>query len=51
MTRERPNRLGVTCPTCYAGPGRPCRTDRGRERAPHENRTHAAHQTRTEETA
>ncbi|WP_225811284.1 zinc finger domain-containing protein [Streptomyces spinosus] len=48
---RRPGPLGVTCPTCHAGVGRPCRTGNGRERAPHENRETAALQHRTEETA
>jgi hypothetical protein len=51
-TVRRPGPLGITCPTCSAPIGRPCRTDRGRERAPHEARGHtAALQPRTEETA
>ncbi|MET9012285.1 hypothetical protein ABZX74_15405 [Streptomyces olivaceoviridis] len=48
---RRPGPLGVTCPTCSAPIGRPCRTGNGRERAPHENRETAALQHRTEETA
>lgn len=48
---RRPGPLGITCPDCRAPIGRPCRTNAGRERAPHENREHAALQPRTEETA
>jgi hypothetical protein len=35
---RRPGPLGVECPDCRSAIGRPCRTDRGRERAPHEGR-------------
>jgi hypothetical protein len=39
---RRPGPFGVECPSCRAAIGRPCRTDRGRERAPHEEREAAA---------
>ncbi|SFY52098.1 zinc finger domain-containing protein [Streptomyces sp. F-1] len=48
---RRPGPLGITCPTCSAAIGHPCRTGNGRERAPHENRETAALQPRTQETA
>jgi hypothetical protein len=48
---RRPGPLGITCPTCRAPIGHACRSDRGRERAPHEARETAALQPRTEETA
>ncbi|KOV86096.1 MULTISPECIES: hypothetical protein [unclassified Streptomyces] len=40
---RRPGPLGRECPTCHAAIGRPCRTNRGRERDPHEAREAAAH--------
>jgi hypothetical protein len=39
---RRPGPLGRECPDCLAAIGRPCRTNSGRERAPHEARTAAA---------
>ncbi|MFJ7417943.1 hypothetical protein ACIQXD_04940 [Streptomyces uncialis] len=48
---RRAGPLGRECPTCTAPIGRACRTDRDRERAPHEARTARAHLRITEETA
>jgi hypothetical protein len=39
---RRPGPLGRECPDCLAAIGRPCRTNAGRERNPHEARTAAA---------
>lgn len=39
---RRPGPIGTDCPDCRAAIGRPCRTNSGRERAPHEARDAAA---------